>query len=219
MRKIKVRYLWISVAISFLIAVGLIFAVTQTTGVWTNVVIVLIAIVFIYTTIAIQIASTRTFRYKAKPKKYVEKVYSFKAFNIDEKLKKKGYKARITPYGISLLKVSVPNAYKIVLINNASKYFNAEEEQAPAHPEKSLEKCQKFIGMEIFLDVNEEALKRIPDFNIQGEKVYYSGCFVEEEHLICPNFIEPSEVFQALFDQLLEDIEAEEFNEMNEKKE
>ncbi len=64
MRNIKTKYLWISVVISFLIAGGLIFAVTQTEGVWTNVVIVLIAVVFIYTTIAIHIAATKSFRYK-----------------------------------------------------------------------------------------------------------------------------------------------------------
>lgn len=101
MRNIKARYIWISVAISFLIAVGLIIGVTFTDGVWTNVVIVLIAIVFIYMTLAIQIASTKTFRYKAKKINYPTIEYPFVAEDIDASLKKKGYKPRVTPYGIS----------------------------------------------------------------------------------------------------------------------
>ena len=56
MRNIKARYIWISVAVSFLIAVGLIIGVTYTKGAMTTFVIVVLAMVFIYMTIAIQIA-------------------------------------------------------------------------------------------------------------------------------------------------------------------
>ncbi len=208
MNKIKARYLWISVGISFLIACGLIFAVTQTHGAWTTVVIVLLAIDFIYTTIAIQIASMKSFRYKAKPKHYTQQVFLFEKENIDDRLKQNGYQPRVVPYGISYLKVVVPYAYKIVIVRNTEKYFHHEEEQKEqAAPNKKLEKCSHFIGCEIFLDPNEEAITKLPDFNIQGEKVYYGGYYVSENQLICPNYIEPENEFVNLFQNISEDLD------------
>ena len=94
MRNIKAKYIWISVAISFLLGVGLLVGVTFTQGAWTNVCIVLIAIVFIYMTLAIQMASVKTFRYRPKAKKYPQMRYTMLQEDIDEILKKKGYKQR-----------------------------------------------------------------------------------------------------------------------------
>ena len=64
MNKIKVKYLWISIAIAFVVGGLLIFGVTLTEGFMTNVVITLIAIDFIYMTIAIQVASSKSFKFK-----------------------------------------------------------------------------------------------------------------------------------------------------------
>ncbi|MDE6047078.1 MAG: hypothetical protein K2F56_00460 [Anaeroplasmataceae bacterium] len=207
MRNIKARYIWISVAVSFLIAVGLIIGVTQTKGAWTQVFIVLIAIVFIYMTIAIQMASAKSFRYKPKPKNYPTKTYLYPTEDMDENLKKKGYKPRVTPYGISYLKVSDTNAFKIVLVRNCEKYFNQEEEQNnTSSPNKSLEKCKKFIGFEIFYDYDEDTLRKLPDFNLQGNNVYYSGLYIEDNKIICPNYIEPTEDFSELYEAIKRDL-------------
>ena len=43
--------------------------------------------------------------------------------DIDEILKKKGYKQRVEAYGCSYLKVQQPNAYKIVLVRNCENTF------------------------------------------------------------------------------------------------
>ena len=56
MGKIKVKYLWIGIAILFVVGCALVFGVTQTEGFWTDVVIVLIAADFIIMTIAIPLA-------------------------------------------------------------------------------------------------------------------------------------------------------------------
>ncbi|MDE7263190.1 MAG: hypothetical protein K2N64_00835 [Anaeroplasmataceae bacterium] len=210
MRNIKARYLWISVAISFLIAVGLIIGVTFTSGVWTNVVIVLIAIVFIYMTLAIQFASMKTFRYKPKPKKYPTITYVYSTEDMDILLKKNGYKPRVTPYGISYLKVKDTNAYKVVLVRDFEKYFNQEEQENSSSPNRSLEKCKKFMGIEIFYDFDEDTLRKLPDFNLQGTNVYYSGMYIEDGKLICPNYIEPSEDFKDLYQQIKKDLNLEE---------
>ncbi|MCI9653479.1 MAG: hypothetical protein HFG91_03900 [Acholeplasmatales bacterium] len=206
MRNIKAKYIWISVAISFLLGVGLLVGVTFTQGAWTNVCIVLIAIVFIYMTLAIQMASVKTFRYRPKAKKYPQMRYTMLQEDIDEILKKKGYKQRVEAYGCSYLKVQQPNAYKIVLVRNCEKYFHPIEEQSGTSANKSLEKCQKFIGFEIFYDYNEEALRKLPDFNLQGEKIYYSGLYIENEQVICPNYIEPSNTFIELYTKIKSDL-------------
>ncbi|MDE7162115.1 MAG: hypothetical protein K2N65_05080 [Anaeroplasmataceae bacterium] len=212
MRNIKTRYIWISVAISFLIAVGLIIGVTFTKGAWTTVCIVLIAIVFIYMTLAIQFASTRTFRYKPKPKHYPTITYTSSVEDLDEALKNKGYKPRVAPYGMSYLKVNGINAYKVVLIRSCEKYFNQEQEQENSSPNKALKNCKKFIGFEIFYEYDEDTLRKLPDFNLQGNNIYYSGFYKEDGKYICPNYIEPSEEFSELYatiksDLMLKDIE------------
>ena len=127
-------------------------------------------------------------------------------WDIDEILKKKGYKQRVEAYGCSYLKVQQPNAYKIVLVRNCEKYFHPVEEQSSTSANKSLEKCQKFIGFEIFYDYNEEALRKLPDFNLQGEKIYYSGLYIENEQVICPNYIEPSNTFIELYTKIKSDL-------------
>lgn len=211
--KIKTRTIWISVLISFILAVGLIVGVTQTKGAWTNVVIVLLAIDFIYMTIAIQFASTRTFRYRMKPKKYPQKKYVFDP-SIENKLTAMGYQQRNTPYGQSYLKVDKEHAYKVVLVKNKEKYFN-QEQQNNARPSsnKALEKCRKFIGFEIFLDWDEEVLRKLPDFCIQGENVYYAAFYYDQTVLICPNHEDAKEGLAPLFDALVGDLKMEEKSE------
>ena len=59
LNKIKTRYIWLSIALCFLAAIGLIIGITQMEAPWTTVVIVILAIIFIYMTVAIQVASTR----------------------------------------------------------------------------------------------------------------------------------------------------------------
>lgn len=208
MRNIKARYIWISVAVCFVLAGLLIFAVTKTTGMWTNVVIVLIAIVFIYMTVAIQIASTKTFRYKAKPIKYPTIEYSVNDLDFDAVLKKNGYKPRYTPYGAIYLKIVGINAYRVSVIKNFEKYFNQEEsnEQAPAN--KELAKCQKFIGVEIFTEYDEDVLRKLPDFSLQGNNIYYCGFYLEENKIVCLNYIEPNEIFAELYSNIKDDLQA-----------
>lgn len=208
MNKLKLKYLWIGVAISFVVGAILVFLVTLTEGFWTNFVIVLIAIDFIFMTIAIQIASSRTFKFKPKPINYPKKEYSFSKENIDNKLKKLGYKQRNADYGFSYLKVDGEFAYKIVFVKNNEKYFNQEEKDIEPSNNKDLQKCKKFIGVEIFLDYNDETLKRLPDFCLQGENVYYAGMYfnLETKTLVCPNYIEPSDTFKDLLANIHKDL-------------
>lgn len=204
--RIKTRYLWISIAVCFLIAVGLIIGVTFLEKPWTTVVIVILAIIFIYMTIAIQVASTKTFRYKPKKINYPTIEYELQSNDISDIIKTKGYKKRVVPYGLSYIKTKGENAYKIVLINNSEKYFESNDE-SNIEGDKSLDKCKKFIGFEIFLDYNEEVISKLVDFNLQGNNIYYGGFYLVENKLICPNYVEPSEGFSKLYSSLLTDLD------------
>ena len=90
--RMKTRYLWISIALCFLAAIGLIIGVTQLKDPWTTVVIVILAIIFIYMTIAIQVVSTRTFRYKPKKINYQTKEYELNNVDLESVIKAKGFK-------------------------------------------------------------------------------------------------------------------------------
>ena len=206
--RIKTRYLWISIAVCFLMAVGLIIGITFLEKPWTTVVIVILAIIFIYMTLAIQVASTKTFRYKPKKVDYPTKEFELKQNDINEIIKSKGYKKRTVPYGLSYIKVIKDSAYKIVLINDSKKYFEPNDE-SKIEGDKSLDKCKRFIGFEIFLDYNEEVISKLVDFNIQGNNIYYGGFYLNENKLICPNYVEPSEIFNDLYYTLLTDLDIE----------
>ena len=212
MEKINVKYLWIGIAISFVIGCLLVFGVTQTEGIWTDVFIVLIAADFIVMTIGIQIASSKTFRFKMKPVNYDIKEYSFSK-GIEVTLKKNGYKQRETLYGHNYLKVIGDVAYKIIFIKDFEKYFKQDEEEPKKSSNKDLEKCKKFIGVELFLNYDDETLKKLPDFCLQGENVYYAGFYCNNNVLVCPNYIEPTDTFKEHLNVIHKDLNLKEINE------
>ena len=204
--KIKTKYLWLSIAVCFLASVGLIIGVTFLDAPWNTVVIVILAVIFIYMTIAFQIVSTRTFKYKPRKINYETKEFELDNSDIELILKSKGYKKRTVPYGLSYIKVVGTTAYKIVLIKDSCKYFEPNDESnLPA--EKALEKCKKFIGFEVFINYDEEALSKLVDFNIQGENIYYGGFYLEDDVLKCPNYVEPNENFKELYNTLITDLD------------
>ena len=91
--------------------------------------------------------------------------------------------------------------------SDKEKYFEPVEEENNTKPEKGLDKCQRFIGFEIFVDYDEEALSKLVEFNIQGNNIYYGGFYIKDNKLICPNFIEPNEYFNDLYNTILTDLD------------
>lgn len=211
MRRIKTRTLWITIAVAFLLAIGLIVACTQAKGNWTKVIIVLLAVDFIYLTVAVQMASYKTFRYRAKPVKYPTKDFEGDFDRIRGNLQKKGYKERKTPYGGSFLKVIGDTAYKCVLVEHTDKYFNQEQEEQTSPVNRDLEKCTRFIGLEIFYNIDEANLVKLPDFSLSGKNIYYTALLYQENRLFkCLNYVEPQDGFKEGFDTLLQHIEIKE---------
>lgn len=207
MRKINTKVLWISVAVAFVLAIGLILLCSQVDEKWNKLVIVLLAIDFIYLTIAIQVASFKTFSYKAKKEIYPTKDYNGSYDDIYNKLKDLGYKERKTHYGYSFLKIDGTNAYKCVLVNDYDKYFNENKSDESNKPNKDLEKCKVFVGLELFKSIDEANLAKLQDFSFQGNNIYYTCLLFQDKNLFkCLNYVEPNIAFKEAFNKLLSDI-------------
>lgn len=206
MKNIKARTLWIIIAVLFLAVIGLIFWCPNTDGALNTTIIVGIAIIFIAITFLVQVASFKSFKPKQKPINYVQKEYILDE-DINQLLKKKGYEQRNKTYGKSYLKITGDYAYKVVVVDNIENYFKDDPNDI-GEPNKKLEKCSKLIGLEIFLEIDEESIRKIPDFSFQGKNVYYTALVKQENNrFVCMNYVIPTEENDEIYNNL--------FNELN----
>ena len=211
LKNVKARYLWIATGIVFLITVGLIVLLITVKDINTTVVTVCMIIGFVLMTFLVQAASFKSFRYKPKsepsnPKRYI--------LNKDllEVLRKNKYKERKRSYGVSFLKIARPNAYKVTLVTDPEAYFNPDDSDN-SEGDKELDKCDRMIGFEIFLNYREEDIARFRDYSIQGQNIYYTSFYKENEDsnvFICANYIEPLENHKKNFEFLMEELGLEE---------
>ena len=212
MRKLKARTLWIICAILALVAVLLIVLVTQVPNNWTNVIIVLIAVDFIALTMMIQTASFNSFKFKPKTH-YKVKDFNGKLEELENNLNKLKYQKRALPYGNSYLLIDNKTAYKCTIIKNFNLYFNPEETNEDSNGNKKLDECNKFISLEIFESIDEENLKKLPDFTIQGDKVYITALLYQEPDVFkCLNYEEPKDIFKESVDKIINDLGLKEDN-------
>jgi hypothetical protein len=214
MRNIKLKYVWLSIVLAFVLSCVFIYLCSITEGALLTFIIVLLVITFIYMTVAVQYASFKTFKYKPKKIIYPTIKYEGDLENIEATLKKNGFKERIVPYGLSYLKIKNRVAYKVVLVKEEDKYFNQEDQEQQNTPvNKELEKCTKFMGAEIFLNISEENLYRLPDFSIQGKNIYYTAYYTSGNELICLNYLEPNEEYKEPYNNLISDLKLNKKNE------
>lgn len=211
MKKIKARTLWIIVGILFLVAVGLIFAVQYTTDVLNKVCLISLIICFILITILIQFASFKSFG-KIRDIKYIEKEYKTDLENIEEELIKIGYKKTKRAYGNSYLLIDGKHAYKISIVNSSQAYFSNTEEDK-SKPNKELDKCETFFGLEIFNEIDEVNFKKLVEFTIQTNNIYYTA-FVKMENgnYKCLNYEAPSKIHDECFNKIMNDIHMKEYD-------
>ena len=137
-------------------------------------------------------------------KSYTKQVFK-SDLNLYEVLENNEFENRKRSYGNSYLKIIDDNAYKVTLITNPDLYFkNTEDDNSNSKLAKRLNKCKRFMGVEIFLDKNEELLSKIKDFSIQCERVYYTALLKNEDEYICFNYIEPNDNHKSNYDYLYE---------------
>ncbi len=207
MKKLKTRTIWFITIGLFIFTIGLVIAVPFTSDILNKIVVVGIVVCFIILTFLVQYASFRTFQHKHKIK-YKEKEYLFNG-DLTNVLKDKGFKIRKTNYGDSYLLISNKVAYKVVLVYDIEKYFEPlEEKNTPKN--KELDNCKSFIAFEIFFEMNDEVKRKIVEFSIQGEKVYYTAFSKTDSGFYCYNYLKPEGIHEADYNELLKLLEFKE---------
>lgn len=213
-KNVKARYLWIASAVVFLLTVGLIVLLATVGSEYSTLITVFMVIGFILMTFLIQAASYKTFKYKPKQEQANPKKYKTD-YNLTEVLRKNKYKERERAYGVSFIKIAKPNAFKVTLVADAETYFNPEAQPA-TEGEKELDKCDRMIGFEIFLNYREEDIVKFKDYSIQGKNIYYT-CFYklneDSNEYICANYLAPDENHKRNYDSLMEELGFKELNE------
>ena len=209
MNKIKAKTLWFIILASFILAIGLIVGCAYTDGALNTFLIVLLVINFIFITIAIQAATLKTFKYKGKSIKYPTKDY-FCDIDLYKKLKELKFDERKVSYGQSFLLIDGKQAYKVVLVNDMDAYLDNSAIDNKGDGNKKLNQCNRFLGVEIFYDTNEEDLKRLPDYSIQAANIYYTALSKIENGYRCHNFLEPMDNHKEALVKLLEMLEFKE---------
>ena len=214
MKNIKARYFWIASGVVLLLAIGLIILITRVDSKYTTALTITLVVLFVIMTFLIQYASFKTFNGRKKKVKHDTKEYSIDV-DIEKEYNSLGFKKTIREYGESFLKIKDKVAYKVVVVNDINKYYNHEEgSKEPAN--KELDKCVSFIGIELFKEVNKEALEMIPDYSFQVEKVYYTALVLKEDgNYKCLNYIKPESKHEIPFDNLFKDLGIKEVKEVN----
>lgn len=208
-RKLSKKSLWIILAVAFVLAILLVYLCTLANGAWLYVILVLLAIDFIFLTIGVQAASFQTFKYNPKKRKFNTRDYNGDYYKLRTLLKNNKYKERKTPYGYSYIKVNGEFALKCVLVDDFDKYFNQSSNlEEESNTNNELDKCSKFIGLEIFKEIDEINIDKLPDFSLQGKNIYYTALLNQENNLLkCLNFVEPNDEFKEGYDKLFLDLE------------
>ncbi|RIA64983.1 hypothetical protein EI71_01681 [Anaeroplasma bactoclasticum] len=206
LKNVKAKYLWIACGIVFLITIGMLILLITVKDINTTVVTVFLVIGFVLMTFLIQAASYKTFKFKPKSEPANPKIYT-SSLDLLEVLRKNKYKERKRSYGISFLKIQKPNAFKVTLVTDADAYFNPDDSDN-TEGDKELDKCDRMIGFEIFLNYKEEDIIKFKDYSIQGQNIYYTAFYKIEDSLeyVCANYIEPEENHKRNFDFLLEEL-------------
>ena len=206
-KNIKAKYLWIATAVIFLITVGMVVLLVTIKDINKTAITVVMIIGFISMTFLIQAASFKSFRFKPKKEPSNPKEYKTDK-DLLEVLRKNKYKERKKSYGVSFLKIQKPNAFKVTLVTDPDAYFNPTDEDN-TEGDKELDKCDRMIGFEIFLNYREDDLNRFRDYSIQGQNIYYTAFYrVSEDsnEYICANYIEPTEAHKRNYDALMEEL-------------
>lgn len=213
-KPIKPWVLWLIAGITFLAGIGIIvwniYAQNRTAAT------VVLMIDLIIMTFSLQAAIARSVKFKPKKRKYKTNVYKKDINEIENSLIENNYSKRDTNFGYVYMKVVGKTAYKVTFINQLDVYLKpVEEDKKDDKKQESfpgLNKCSKFVGFEIFLEVNDVVLERLPDYSFQGKNIFYEGFYFDKEanELKEVNVLDPTEEFVSPVCNLKKDLKLEE---------
>ena len=203
MKKISRKVLWLITLALIILGGVLIFVCSKVPNNYTNVIIVCIAVDFVLATFLIQAASFKSFKYKPKnnyeTKEYIGEYNNLKSLLLNNKFEEDKHN-----YGSSFIKVSGDDALKVTLIDDVDAYYNQTEENKNRKRNQDLDKCKRFIDIEIFREIGEYE-HRLPDFTIQGKNVYFTALLnINDNEFKCFNYVKPEEDFLEGYNKIFE---------------
>ena len=218
MRNIKARTLWIIAAVLFVVAIGLIFATQKTSGTLNRVCLISLIATFVIITILIQFATLKSFNGK-KSIKYKTEEYHTDLSDLEEKLSSIGYKKTTKSFGNCYLLIKDKKAYKVSIINNSANYFNYDEKDDKSKPNKELDSCKIFTGIEIFMEIDDANFNKLVEFTIQTNNLYYTALVkLENGNYKCLNYEKPNDVHEESVTNIFNDLEMTKVEENKEGK-
>ncbi len=220
MRKLSRKALIIAILITLVLGVVLIYATTKVPENLNKVFLVITIIDFIALTFLVQALGFKSF--KPKKKHYPTKDYqsSYEFNELGRVLTDNKFKMTKRSYGNSYLLIDGKTAVKITLIEDFDTYFDNEENKDNVPANKELDKCEKFIGIEIFKEINEANLDKLPLFTIQGKNVYFTALLYQEnKKYACLNYELPNEDFINSYEKALKILNITEEDDLNVGKE
>ncbi|MFI3328956.1 MAG: hypothetical protein R3Y05_00565 [bacterium] len=172
-----------------------------------SVLIFITIFLFIIISIILNELTRRMVDNKFKPK-YTEKSYDIQSIDkIKEILNNRKANKMELSYATSYLLIDKDVAYKILIVNDNEQYFKSSEVKENNKPNKQLEKCTKFYGIELFLNVDDETISKLQQYTFQAQKIYYTAMYLNNNTLIQPHYELPNEHHKDNYDFIINLLE------------
>lgn len=176
--------------------IGLFLLAVLTKNASKNILLAIVAFFAIFTPIAFSMLYYR-YRKKVQSKQYTISKYSLSnpqeiKNNLDSY---KNAKKVNTDFGFIYTFIEDKVAYKVVLVVSDKFYFSSTKEIKTGN---NFSKAKFLINYEIFFNPEKQTKNKLIDFNFSLDKMYLRGMYLEEDNLVCPNYIKPTKYEDAI---------------------
>ena len=150
-------------------------------------------ILFLFSSMSMNGFFYRINRFKRK-EKFVQK--NFKLVNeldIVSRLKDDGFTFRKNSFGHVAVKIEGKTCYKVTIVDDVKEYLNPDKDKNDNTSTKGIERCNEFIGFEIFTKDDDKIFEKAPNLSFAGDKVLYESYLLdlEKNMIIEANVIDP----------------------------
>ncbi len=149
---------------------------------------------FLLFSINTQAFMSKVIKFKPKKENFPTKEYKYIAeLDIVSSLKNDNFTFRKNSFGYVAVKIEGKTCYKVTIVDNVKEYLNPDKDKNDNTATKGLERCNEFIGFEIFTNNEDNIFDKAPNLSFTGDKVLYESFILDSEKniLIEANAIDP----------------------------
>ena len=149
-------------------------------------------IFFLLFTLNMQAFMSKVIKFKPHKEIYPTKEYKYIAeLDMVANLKKEGFDFRKNSFGFVAIKIEGKTCYKVTIVDDVKEYLNPNKDMNDNTKTKGIERCEEFIGFEIFANNEEDIFAKAPNLSFTGDKVLYEAFTLDKvnEKLIEVNAI------------------------------